>query len=218
MICILISQSVHHFGLVSAAQLSWYLRYCDLILSLLLILIWVSNWRSSMNIIHEPAKPVLQTVGHQLPNRNELSIMRNHPYNIVFMPQSQWFMMSSNVNIFRVTGPCAGNSPVTGEYPLLPPGFPLPRRPVTRRFDVFFDLSLKKGFSKQSKRRWFETSSCPLWCHCNVLHKMLLPRSDLIIPNIVYMQVAPLYRLSMFQRPTLQLWCFVKHSQKRFIS
>ena len=30
-------------------------------------------------------------------------------------------------------------------------------RPVTRSFDVFFDLRLNKRLSKQSRRRWFET-------------------------------------------------------------
>ena len=43
-------------------------------------------------------------------------------------------MTSSNGKIFRVTGLCAGNSPVTGEFPA--------QRPVTRSFDVFFDLRL----------------------------------------------------------------------------
>ena len=37
---------------------------------------------------------------------------------------------------------CAGNSPVTSEFPT--------QRPVTRSFDVFFDLRVKKRFSKQS--------------------------------------------------------------------
>ena len=37
---------------------------------------------------------------------------------------------------------CAGNSPVPGEFPT--------QRPVTRSFDVFFDLRLNKRLSKQS--------------------------------------------------------------------
>ena len=37
---------------------------------------------------------------------------------------------------------CAGNSPVTGEFPS--------QRPVTRSFDAFFDLRLNKRLSKQS--------------------------------------------------------------------
>ena len=52
---------------------------------------------------------------------------------------------------------CAGNSPVTGEFPS--------QTPVTRRFDVFFDLCLNKRLSKQSWNWWFETPSRPLWRH-----------------------------------------------------
>ena len=54
---------------------------------------------------------------------------------------------------------CEGNSPVTGEFPA--------QRPVTRSFEVFFDLRLNKWLSKQSRGWWFETSSCPLWRHSN---------------------------------------------------
>ena len=54
---------------------------------------------------------------------------------------------------------CAGNSLVAGEFPS--------QRPVTRSFDVFYDLRRKKRLSKQSKRWWFETSSCSLWRHRN---------------------------------------------------
>ena len=39
--------------------------------------------------------------------------------------------------------------------------------PVTRSFDVFFDLCLNKRLSKQSWGWWFETPSCPLWRHRN---------------------------------------------------
>ena len=56
---------------------------------------------------------------------------------------------------------CVGNSSVTGEFPS--------QRPVTRSFDVFFDLRLNIRFSKQSRRRWFETPSRPLWHHCNYM-------------------------------------------------
>ena len=35
-------------------------------------------------------------------------------------------------------------------------------------FDVFFDLRLNKGLSKQSWGWWFETQSRSLWRHCNV--------------------------------------------------
>ena len=44
---------------------------------------------------------------------------------------------------------CAGNSPVTGEFPT--------QRPVTRSFDIFFDLRLNKRLSKHSRGLWLET-------------------------------------------------------------
>ena len=53
----------------------------------------------------------------------------------------------------------AGNSPVPGEFPT--------QRPVTRSFDVFFDLHLNKRSSKQSWGWWLETLSRPLWRHRN---------------------------------------------------
>ena len=48
---------------------------------------------------------------------------------------------------------CAGNSPVAGEFPA--------QRPVTRSFDVFFDLRLNKRLSKQQRGWWFATLSRP---------------------------------------------------------
>ena len=54
---------------------------------------------------------------------------------------------------------CAGNSPVLGDFPA--------QRPVTRSFDVFFDLRSNKRLSKQWRGWWFETHSCPLWRHRN---------------------------------------------------
>ena len=54
---------------------------------------------------------------------------------------------------------CAGNSPVTGEFPS--------QRIVTQSIDVFSDLPLNKRLSKLSWGLWFETPPCPLWRHCN---------------------------------------------------
>ena len=53
---------------------------------------------------------------------------------------------------------CAGNSPVTGKFPS--------QGPVTRNFDVFFDLCLNKRWSKWGW--WFGTPSCSLCRLCNV--------------------------------------------------
>ena len=53
---------------------------------------------------------------------------------------------------------CAGNSPIPGELPT--------QRPVTRGFDIFFDLRPNKRLSKHWWGWWFETPSRPLWRHC----------------------------------------------------
>ena len=58
------------------------------------------------------------------------------------------------------------NWPLCGEF-IGPGEFPT-QRPVTRSFDVFFDLRLNKRLSKQSWGWWFETLSRPLWRHSNV--------------------------------------------------
>ena len=66
---------------------------------------------------------------------------------------------------------CAENSPVPGEFPA--------QRPVTRSFDVFFDLRLNKRLSKQPWGWWLDSLSCPLWRHRNALGKF--PRNQLCI-------------------------------------
>ena len=66
---------------------------------------------------------------------------------------------SSNGNIFRVTGPLCVEFIGHRWIPLT--------KPVTSKFDVFFDLRLNKRLCKQWRRRWFETPSRSLWHHCD---------------------------------------------------
>ena len=84
-------------------------------------------------------------------------------------------MTSSNVNIFRYTGQLCGE--FTGDRW---------KGPVTRRFDVLFDLCLKKRLNEQSKHRLFETPSSSLWRHCSALDILSflcsVQRWPLIIP------------------------------------
>ena len=79
---------------------------------------------------------------------------------------------------------CAGNSTVTGEFPI--------QRPVTRSFDIFFDLRLNKRLSKQSWGWWFDTPSCSLWRHCNVV--LLWNCTALPKRLIDFLTIKPLYR------------------------
>ena len=68
-------------------------------------------------------------------------------------------MMSSNGNIFRITGPLCGEFTGPGEFPA--------QKPVTRSFDVFFDLRPNKWLCEQPWGWWFETPSWSLWRLCN---------------------------------------------------
>ena len=74
---------------------------------------------------------------------------------------------------------CVGNSPVPGEFPT--------QRPVTRSFDVYFDLRPNKRLSKQSWGWWFETLSCSLWRHRNAqdlwTHITLCCNSMFLVPG-----------------------------------
>ena len=73
---------------------------------------------------------------------------------------------------------CAGNSPVSGEFPT--------QRPVTRSFDICFDQRLNKRLSKQSWSWWFQTLAYPLWHHRNErsLGKwQLFPMKQAYIPH-----------------------------------
>ena len=89
-------------------------------------------------------------------------------------------MTSSNGNNIRVLAPCQENPSVTGGFPS--------QMPVTRSFDVFFDLGLNKRLSKQWRRTWFRPPSRSLWRYCyslrssayNIITKDVQHRS---IPN-----------------------------------
>ena len=64
-------------------------------------------------------------------------------------------------------------------------------RPVTRCFDVFFDLCLNQQLSNHWRRRLFETPSRSIWCHYyGTFHKN---RLGIIEPKTSYF-----YKMSLF--------------------
>ena len=89
---------------------------------------------------------------HPFPGVHELRFSRDKYSRTWWRHQMETFSASLAI--------CAGNSPVPGEFPA--------QRPVTQKFDVFFDLRPNKRLSKQSWSWWFETQSRPLWRHRNV--------------------------------------------------
>ena len=78
---------------------------------------------------------------------------------------------------------CAGDSPVTGEFP--------EQRPVTRGFDVFFYLCLNKRLSKQS---WDQTGDLRYHrAHYDVIAMILILMMVYVISNVGYWIVSQLY-------------------------
>ena len=92
---------------------------------------------------------------------------------------------------------CAENSPVPGEFPA--------QRPVTRSFDVFFDLRLNKRLSQHSWGWWFETLSWSLWRHHNVkwIHGLII--QGISHTNSRFYMVPITMELSV-KRPSLHWW------------
>ena len=91
--------------------------------------------------------------------------------------QQRHMMTSSHGNFFCVTGPLCAE--FTG-HRWIPH-----KRPVTRSYDVFFDLRLNKWSSKQSWGWWFETQSRSWWRHCNGVDRSQLMHQ--IIKLTVYL-------------------------------
>ena len=79
-------------------------------------------------------KGLIQTVPED--PRITVVTQAKHPFRVfvqyIIATFSKPMMTSSNGNIFRVTGPLCGEFTGPGEFPA--------QRPVTRSFDVYFDL------------------------------------------------------------------------------
>ena len=108
--------------------------------------------------------------------RHHINMMRSHWYHSC-MRHTWWrHQMDAFSELLAI---CAGNSPVPAEFP--------PHRPVTRSFDVFFDLRPNKRLSKQWWRWWFEKPLRPLWRHFNDTARQLTDKAQstalLTIPN-----------------------------------
>ena len=95
----------------------------------------------------------------------------------------------------------ARNSPVTGEFPA--------QRPVTRSFDVFFDLRLNERLSKQTWGWWFETPTRPSWRHGNH-SSVVVPHRDLHTVSLCFVLLCLFYQLLInscdLYIHILQLW------------
>ena len=86
--------------------------------------------------LSQPGLAIVASVDDLRPN-----VIRESEDTVLTLMSYMFMMTSSNGNIFRVTGLLCGEFTGPGEFPT--------QRPVTRSFDVFFDLRLNKRLSKQ---------------------------------------------------------------------
>ena len=92
--------------------------------------------------------------------RSIAAIIHTRAWRFV-LPGMPWWRHQMET-FFALLALCAGNSPVTGEFPA--------QKPVTRSFDVFLIPAWINGW-------WFETPSRPLWRHCNAWMVFILPNT-----------------------------------------
>ena len=103
---------------------------------------------------------------------NALGLLQSYTKPSIYTPGSRFVVFCCGLSLVSITwwrhqmetfsallAIYAGDSPVPGEFPT--------QRPVTRSFDVYFDLHPNRWLSKQSWGWWFETLSCSLWRHRN---------------------------------------------------
>ena len=86
---------------------------------------------------------------------------------------------------------CEGHPPVTAGFPS--------QRPVTRGFNVFFDLRLDRRLSKQSRRRGFEMPLRSWWRHCT--------DSNISLYNFTKLTLIPQHQQN-FHRIWEMIWYF----------
>ena len=80
---------------------------------------------------------------------------------------------------------------------------------MTQSFDIFFDLDRDKRLSKRSRRRWSETPSRSLWCHCNIMYYCLLLAANELSKtmNRIYLNSTKAHLISFLQKYQHALKC-----------
>ena len=132
------------------------------------VMAWMSNYATHIIMttsIYPTMKHNFSSVNFICDESKRTEILRDFRWILsahltikwIVMPLAWWRHQMETFSALLAI--CAGNSPAPGEFPT--------QRPVTRSFDVFFDLCLNKRLSKQWWGWWFETLSRPLWRHRN---------------------------------------------------
>ena len=160
------------------------------------LITWRHKKLEHQNLLHWPNSPVIF-----LPRRHKDSFKRTvYLFSIQYTAsysQKQWhhwrwtshfglcpagFVDNDNVDEMWLILPCDNNvawwrhqmEPFSALLALCAGNSPDAQRPVTRSFDVFFDLRLNKRLSKRPWGWWFETPPWSSWRQCNSFSRVWL--------------------------------------------
>ena len=151
----------------------------------------LNNIHISLKLINKPCLrevwPILLRILTQVKFSGGLAKLGGgqHVHSLLFTGSSfqgenaVWWWRLQMETFSALLAICAGNSPVPGEFPA--------QRPVTRSFNVFFDLRLNKRLSKQSRGWWLETPSRPLWRHRNMLPRFAIWSVNVLFVGLDYL-------------------------------
>ena len=96
--------------------------------------------------------------------KSRSSQLKSTRYNTIFFHEYSLYIYTwwrhQVETFFASLAICEWNSPAPSKFPT--------QRPVTRSFDVSFDLRQNKRLCEQWWGWWFETPLRHLWRHCNV--------------------------------------------------
>ena len=137
--------------------------------------------------LHNKENSIFHSIEWKVLSKSSLSRLVSLPSPFTFIvfvfAVLSSMMTSSNGTFSALLALCAGNSPVTGEFPT--------QRPVTRNFDVL-GLRLNKRLSKQSWGWWFETPSLSLWRHCHAFGSLWY------LGGCIHSSCSPMWPLTQF--------------------
>ena len=162
-----------HYNISSQIQRNYSRPYNRGIANINKVMIVHSLFRSSLICSYNPRNVIRVhvilnvTIKTRLSNHWESALNKENTQQwftlccVLLLFAIAWFLCHDDVIKWKHFPRYWPFAQVPGEFPT--------QRPVTRSFDVFFNLLLNKGLSKQSRGWWFETLSRPLWRQCNVL-------------------------------------------------
>ena len=119
-------------------------------------------------------------LGYANGNKNIVRAWQNYAVSLYIAITYSWWRHQMETFFHTL---CEGNPPVASGFPS--------QRPVTRSFDVFFDLYLNKRLGEQSRRWWFDAhydATVILWQDAMVKRYHPIEMPQFIARGVCYLE------------------------------